>query len=110
MVDHGLCCVLYYWQIVVYEQMGIQCMVNSDFRYGVQVPYLKAWRMYRVLTQIELADRAHVHANTIRAAEGGRGVQITKIGKLSKALGVDRHTLVTTPPPGDPEDSYHEKA
>jgi transcriptional regulator with XRE-family HTH domain len=75
-------------------------MQTSDYRYGLAVPYLRAWREARVLTQDELAEKSGVSAATISAAERGRSIQIPKIGRLAKALGIDRVTLVHTPPEG----------
>jgi transcriptional regulator with XRE-family HTH domain len=69
-----------------------------DFRQGLAVPYLRAWRAARVLTQDELAAKAGVSVGTISAGEHGRPIQIPNIARLAKALGVDRVALVRTPP------------
>jgi DNA-binding XRE family transcriptional regulator len=73
-------------------------MQTSDYRRGLAVPYLRAWREARILTQDELAVKSGVSAATISAAERGRAIQIPKIGRLAKALGIDRVTLVTVSP------------
>jgi transcriptional regulator with XRE-family HTH domain len=62
------------------------------------VPYLRAWRIARVLTQGELAAKSGVSVGTISAAEHGAPIQIPNIARLAKALGIDRVTLVAMPP------------
>lgn len=65
-----------------------------DLRRGVTAPALRLWRTRRVLTQAELARRAHVSRGTIIAAEHGRRIQVPKAARLARALGVTRETLV----------------
>jgi DNA-binding XRE family transcriptional regulator len=92
--------VLYFCQIVVTDKLvKASCMV--DLRHGVYLPYLRQWRFSQFLSQEELAKRAGIHANTVSAAERGRPVQLSKVGRLAKVLGIDRQTLVSTPPPED---------
>jgi DNA-binding XRE family transcriptional regulator len=79
----------------VYEEILVQ---TSDYRRGLTVPHLRAWRESRILTQDELAEKSGVSAATISSAERGHAIQIPKIGRLAKALGVDRVTLVNEPP------------
>jgi DNA-binding XRE family transcriptional regulator len=73
--------------------------MNQDFRFGVVVPHLRAWRQSRFLTQAELAERVGVTRDTILAAEHGRPVRISTIAKLAKLFGVDRQVLVHNTPP-----------
>jgi transcriptional regulator with XRE-family HTH domain len=72
--------------------------MQTDYRRGLVVPHLRAWRLARVLTQGELATRSGVSVGTISAAEHGSPVQIPNIARLAKALGIERVTLVNTPP------------
>jgi transcriptional regulator with XRE-family HTH domain len=73
-------------------------MQANDFRRGLAVPHLRAWRLARVLTQDELADQSGVSKGTIWSAEHGAPIQIPNIAKLAKALRVDRATLVSQQP------------
>jgi transcriptional regulator with XRE-family HTH domain len=70
----------------------------TDYRRGLTLPYLRAWRLARVLTQGELAERAGVSLGTVSNAEHGQPVQIPNIARLAKALGIDRVTLVNQSP------------
>jgi DNA-binding XRE family transcriptional regulator len=76
----------------------LQVLPMNDRRYGVQVPYLQEWREYRVLDQSELARRAKVHRATVIAGEQGKPLRHTTVGRLAKALDIDRHTLVYNRP------------
>jgi len=82
---------------------------QGDFRRGVQVRYLRAWRMHRLLSQAELSDRARLSVQGISAAEHGGRVRLGTLSRLAQALGVDREALVRIPPPGDAheEDTNH---
>ncbi len=73
--------------------------MNQDFRFGVVVPHLRAWRQSQFLTQAEVAERVGVTRDTILAAEHGRPLRISTIAKLAKLFGVDRHVLVHSKPP-----------
>jgi transcriptional regulator with XRE-family HTH domain len=64
----------------------------------VQLPYLKAWRLYRLLSQAELARRARVTPETVSNAERGRRVTFVTIGRLARALKVERAALLSSPP------------
>ena len=74
-------------------------MDTTDLRFGTAVPYLRAWREYRLLSQGELAQRGRVHRDTIVAAEHGRPIRLTTLGRLAKVLDVDRRDLVYQQPP-----------
>lgn len=58
------------------------------------VPRLRAQRQARSWPQSELARRAGVSRQTIRAAEHGRPVTWYTLGRLASALGVSRAELL----------------
>jgi DNA-binding XRE family transcriptional regulator len=74
-------------------------------RTRVELPYLRSWRIAKLLSQDELADRAHVMKSTIVRLErepdasGARQAAIlSTIGKLAKGLGITRQQLVYEDP------------
>jgi transcriptional regulator with XRE-family HTH domain len=74
---------------------------QEDFRRGVRVPYLRAWRMYRLLSQLELSAQAHLSVPGISLAENGGKVRLSTLVRLAAALSVPRDALVRIPPPDD---------
>ena len=63
------------------------------------VPYLRAWRLHRLLKQVELAEKAGVGEQTvIRLEKGARANELT-MHKLAKALEVSVRQLQEEPPP-----------
>ena len=52
------------------------------------VPYLRAWRDSRTLTQDELAVRAGVTRNTVIRAEADLDVRQSTVRKLARGLGI----------------------
>ena len=66
----------------------------DDLRYGIAVPYLRAWRLKRLLSQAELARRARVSTPVISRGEQGQRIKVTKAAKLARVLGVDRTALL----------------
>jgi len=69
-----------------------------DLRYGVVVPYLSEWRQAKGMSQAELARRARISRETVRAAELGRPIRRTHIAVLARVLGADhRHLLESRP-------------
>ncbi len=68
--------------------------MGQDYRRGISLPALRAWRRARLLTQAELARRARVARETVSAAERGQPVKITTAARLARALGVERPALV----------------
>ena len=80
------------------ELIGREWGVN--LRSGVPVPYLRAWRIKRLMTQEELAARAGVSHNTISAAEHGRRVRLSSVARLARAMRIERADLVERPPEG----------
>lgn len=73
-------------------------MEHTDFRYGVRVPYLREWRQSQLLSQVELASKVGVSRDSILAAEAGRPIRVSSIGKIARFFGVDRSTLVYSRP------------
>jgi DNA-binding XRE family transcriptional regulator len=71
---------------------------KTDMRRGVAVPYLGAWRAYRLMSQAELARRAHISRETVRAAEAGQPIRLVNVVRLARALGTDRERLVREQP------------
>lgn len=61
-------------------------------------PHLAAWRIARVLTQEELADKAGVHRATIARLEAGGTARTATIRQLAAALGIDTDTLMHQAP------------
>ena len=66
----------------------------SDFH----VPYLRAWRADKGMTQWDLAHASDVARNTILRAEAGAPVNVRTMAKLAKALGISVHDLRHTDP------------
>lgn len=68
--------------------------------WGIATPHLRAWREFRVLTQLELAGRSGVSNSLIsRIEKGTKRPGPTSIGKLADALGITREQLVHEQPP-----------
>ena len=64
-----------------------------------QVSNLRAWRLYTLLKQVELAEKAGVGEQTvIRLEKGGRATELT-IHKLARALGISVRQLLEEQPP-----------
>ena len=61
---------------------------------GVQVIRLEALRKRQASTQMELAEAAGVHRQTVVRAENGQTVDLSVIRKLAKALGVSPARLI----------------
>lgn len=63
------------------------------------LPHLKAWRVYRLLSQAKLAQAASVGEMTVvRLERGGEANELT-IYKLAKALDVTVQQLLEEGPP-----------
>lgn len=65
-----------------------------DLRYGRAVPGLRASRIAHQLTQVELAQKAHLSRRTIIDAEHGKPIQARHIAQLARALAVSREALI----------------
>lgn len=71
----------------------------AEYTRGRPLPYLKAWRMHKLMGQTELAQRAGLAKSTVaRAERGDEIVSFTNIKRLASALGVSGHELVETDP------------
>jgi transcriptional regulator with XRE-family HTH domain len=68
-------------------------MSNGGGRIRVALPYLRAWREERVLTQDELSERSKVSKSTIVRVERGEVAIVSTVGKLAAALGLTREQL-----------------
>jgi DNA-binding XRE family transcriptional regulator len=64
----------------------------------VYLPRLRDWRISRLLSQGELADKAHLTRETISHAEAGRRVSLITAGCIAKALEIKRAALLEPPP------------
>lgn len=64
----------------------------------VPLPYLKAWRAARGMTQQQLAGRAGCTAETVRRIEHGRAAQVLTAAELARALAVPLDALRHTDP------------
>ncbi len=67
---------------------------------GRKLPYLAAWREYRLMSGVELARKADVGRSTVARAEGGdEVVSWLNIRKLAKALDMTAEQLLNEEPP-----------
>ncbi|MBF6589883.1 MAG: helix-turn-helix transcriptional regulator [Ktedonobacterales bacterium] len=62
------------------------------------LPYLRAWRAYRVLSQRELQELSGVAKTTLIRVENGAPATTATIAKLATALNVTREQLVREDP------------
>lgn len=65
---------------------------------SIAVPYLRAWRIERGLTQGQLADKAGVGRSSITNTENGGKVSPLTISRLAKALGITQAQLLDEDP------------
>lgn len=65
---------------------------------GVKLPYLRAWREWRGISQEELKALSGVTVATISRIENGSPARFETIGKLSTALQITREQLLHTEP------------
>lgn len=65
---------------------------------GLALPHLSAWRIARVMSQAELADKAGVSRGTITRAERGEIVSFENVRKIADALSVTVKQLQTEEP------------
>jgi transcriptional regulator with XRE-family HTH domain len=64
----------------------------------ILVPYLRAWRTDKGMTQEELAAAADVDRKTVLRAEAGGTVSVVTLAKLARALDISVHMLRHTDP------------
>ena len=63
------------------------------------MPHLKAWRMYKLMAQNELAERSGLAKSTLaRAERGDEVVNFANIRKLAEALGISPEDLLGSAP------------
>jgi transcriptional regulator with XRE-family HTH domain len=66
---------------------------------GRPLPYLKAWRMHKLMTQAELTQRSRLARATVtRAERGDEIVSFANIRKLAEALGISTDELLHIEP------------
>ena len=66
------------------------------------IPYLKAWRLSRLMNHKELAEAAKVTEQTIyRLERTGQQANMLTVHKLAKALGVSYEQLLSEEPKKD---------
>ena len=66
------------------------------------IPYLRHWRLHRLMTQGQLAKASKVSTPTIIRAERGELVYALSAAKLAKALKVSVEQLQNEKPPAPP--------
>jgi transcriptional regulator with XRE-family HTH domain len=69
---------------------------DLERRLGANV---RARRIDRQLTQVELADRANVSLSALKNLESGAGANVTTLVKVARALGADEWLDALAPPP-----------
>ncbi len=62
------------------------------------LPHLRAWRVYALLSQKQLADRAGVGVATIIRLERGEHANYLTVQRLANALGISARRLADEPP------------
>jgi transcriptional regulator with XRE-family HTH domain len=73
-------------------------MTNGAGRIRLALPYLRAWREKRVMTQNELAERSGVSLSTIVRVEHGQAAIVSTVRRLADALKLTRDQLVSEDP------------
>lgn len=77
-------------------------MIMAEYVRGRPLPYLKAWRMAKLMGQAELARAAGVTKGTMaRAERGDEVVSFANIRKIAAALGVSTDELLSQAPDGE---------
>lgn len=73
----------------------------AEYVRGKPLPYLKAWRMAKLMGQSELAKAAGVTKGTMaRAERGDEVVSFANIRKIADALGISTDDLLNKDPEG----------
>jgi transcriptional regulator with XRE-family HTH domain len=63
------------------------------------IPLLRTWRLYRLLSQRELSQRAKVGEVTVIRIEQGEQANELTVHKLARGLGITAHQLLHEEPP-----------
>jgi transcriptional regulator with XRE-family HTH domain len=72
----------------------VSTMAEQQVR-GLALPYLRAWRIRRLLTQADLIEKSGVgRATVVRAERGDEPVRFANIRKLAEALDVTPEQLL----------------
>ena len=72
---------------------------NERGRTRVYLPYLRAWRVAKLMTQDELAQLTGVATSTIIKLERqDNAANLSTVAKLASGLDITRHQLVYEPP------------
>lgn len=79
----------------VLEQRGASVHAPTSL---VRLPHLRAWRVHKLWTQVQLAKEAHVSEPTVVRAERSAPVGALTAERLARALGVTVRQLQETPP------------
>lgn len=80
-------------------------MVTMAAQRGIALPYLRAWRLRRLLTQAELIEKSGVSRTTVvRAESAGGSVSIANIRRLADALSLTPDELVHRDPEASAND------
>lgn len=68
---------------------------------GLPLPYLKAWRVKRLMAQAEVAEKSGMSRSAItRAEQGDAAVNYANIRKIAAALGISTDELLRAPEEG----------
>lgn len=74
-------------------------MITMERVRGVELPYLRAWRIHKAVSQSELITRTALARSTIARAETGKeAVSFPNIRKLAEALGISPEQLMRVDP------------
>jgi transcriptional regulator with XRE-family HTH domain len=74
----------------------------AEYVRGRPLPYLKAWRMHKLIAQNELATKSGLAKSTLaRAERGDEVVNFANIRKLAEALGISTDELLHQDPEQD---------
>lgn len=77
-------------------------MLTMERVRGVELPYLRAWRIHKAISQSELIERSGLARSTIARAETGKEVvSFPNIRKLADVLGVSPEQLMRVDPEAD---------
>jgi DNA-binding XRE family transcriptional regulator len=84
---------------------------DESGRTRVDLQYLRAWRLAKLLSQDELVARSGVAKSTIVKLETRRQrANLATVGRLAKALGIAREQLVYEAPPAPQNPQTHGQA
>ncbi len=74
-------------------------MIMAEYVRGKPLPYLRAWRLEKLMGQAELARAAGVTKGTMaRAERGDEVVSFANIRKIAEALGISTDELLNGAP------------